>query len=131
MRLCADRFLVDDEPTLDLASGGRGRLAIDEAPTRAVIRDREAECSDLAGIRHPLLVPIVDFGLAGGHWFEAHAHVTPLRSARNASRGAALHLVRFMRARGLVLTSDMAARHVRPAVAVASAAWRPLGVTII
>src|SRR5206468_7286395 len=116
-RLCADRFLVDDETTLDLASGERVRLTIDEAPTRPVIRDREAVCSELAGIRHPLLVPIVDFGLAGGHWFEAHAHVTPLRSARNASRGAALHLGRFMHARGLILSGDMEARHVRPAVA--------------
>src|SRR4051812_1454706 len=131
MRLCADRFLVDQETTLDLASGERVRLAIDEAPTRALIREREAVCSELAGIRHPLLVPIVDFGLAGGHWFEAHAHVAPLRSAGNATRSAALHLVRFMHARGVALSGEMAARHVRPAVAIASPAWRPLGVTLI
>ena len=42
MRLFGDRFLVDDEDALDLASGERVRLTIDEAPAREVIRDREA-----------------------------------------------------------------------------------------
>src|SRR5919199_293796 len=100
MRLFADRFLVEDERALDLATGGRVRLTIDRAPTRALIRDRDAVCCELAGIRHPLLVPIVDFGRAEGHWFEGHADVPPLRVARDESRRAALHLVRFLHARG-------------------------------
>ena len=131
MRLFGDRFLVDDERVLDLASGERVRLAIDEAPARTVIREREAVCSELAGIRHPLLVPIVDFGLADGCWFEAHTPIAALPSARDESRRAALHLVRFMHARGMNFSGDMAGRHVRPAVEGDSAGWRPLGITLI
>ncbi|PYR88358.1 MAG: hypothetical protein DMF84_28605 [Acidobacteria bacterium] len=131
MRLFGDRFLVDDEDALDLASGERVRLTIDEAPAREVIRDREAACSELAGIRHPLLVPIVDFGLAEGRWFEAHVQTMALRSTRDESRSAALHLVRFMRARGVIFSGEMAARHVRPAVNAPTPGWRPLGLRLV
>ena len=105
MRLFGDRFLIDDENAVDLATAERVRLTIDEAPARAVIRDRETVCSGLAGIRHPLLIPIVDFGLAEGQWFEAHTPTTALRSGRDESRGAALHLVRFMHAEGVILSN--------------------------
>jgi DNA-binding NtrC family response regulator len=131
MRLFADRFLVDDESALDLASGVRVRLTIDKAAARTVIRDREALCSELAGIRHPLLLPIVDFGLAEGSWFEAHTASAPLRSARRETSDAALHLVRFMRAGGISLSGEMAARYVRPAIGACPAAWRPVGVRLI
>src|SRR5262245_6158001 len=114
MRLFADRFLVDHESAFDLASGARVRLTIDKAIVRTLVRDREALCSDLAGIRHPLLLPIVDFGLAEGSWFEAHAAIAPLRSARQDASGVALHLVRFMGACGIRLSAETAARHVTP-----------------
>jgi DNA-binding NtrC family response regulator len=131
MRLFADRFLVDDHRALDLASGASVRIAIEKAAARTVTRDREALCSELAGIRHPLLLPIVDFGLAEGSWFEVHTEIAPLRSGRQDASGAALHLVRFMRAVGVALSGEMAARHVRPAIGASPAAWRPVGVRLI
>jgi hypothetical protein len=129
MRIFADRFLVvDDEHALDLATGERVRLTIEEVPARTMIRDREAMCAELSGIRHPLLVPIVDFGLAEGRWFEAHSEVPALSVARDQSRDAALHLVRFLDSRGVVLTAEASGRHVRPAMNASSTGWRPLGI---
>ncbi len=131
MRLFGDRFLLEGSGAIDLATGERVRLTIDEAPARAVIRAREAVCSDLAGIRHPLLVPLVDFGLAENGWFEAHALIPPLGATHDASRRAALHLVRFLQARGITFSSDMAGRHVRPAIEASSNGWRPIGIRLV
>jgi DNA-binding NtrC family response regulator len=131
MRLFGDRFLLDGNGAIDLATGERVRLTIEEAPARAEIRERDVACSELTGIWHPLLVPLVDFGLAENGWFEAQACAPPLGVTRDESRQAALHLVRFLLARGIAFSGRMAGRHVRPAVDAASHGWRPIGVRLI
>jgi len=73
-------------------------------------------------------VPLVDYGAYRDGWFEAHASLPPLRVSGADARAAALHLVRFLRAADIGLTSEGAARHVRPALDGAPAGWRPLGV---
>jgi transcriptional regulator with AAA-type ATPase domain/tetratricopeptide (TPR) repeat protein len=115
MALFADRFLLDGREVVDLATGEIVRLAIDRDPPRHLLSSRFDTCDALASLCHPLLVPLVDYGLAGDSWFEVHAARPPL-DAGGGSRVLALHLVRFLRARGIDLTASAAERHVRAAV---------------
>src|SRR5690242_2742776 len=70
MPVIAERFLADEDGVVDLATGESIRLTIDRVesctPTRA------DACDALFGLRHPLLLPLVDYGVVGAHWFEAH-----------------------------------------------------------
>jgi len=73
MPLIADRFFrtADDAEVVDLATAEIVRLAIE--PSAVNTRERAAVCDRLSDLRHPLLVPLVDYGMHGGRWFEAHA----------------------------------------------------------
>src|SRR4029077_19087430 len=88
MPLIADRFLRRDEDgeVVDLATGEAVRLAV-ESPT-AGCRERGAGCDRLARVRHPLLLPLVDYGMHGPRWFEAHARLPPLRVSGAHARQA-------------------------------------------
>ncbi len=79
MTIVADRFLVDDEEVVDLATGEVVRLSTAPPLSRPEAQARGALCDRVAALRHPLLVPLVDYGLHAGGWFEAHACVPPLR----------------------------------------------------
>ncbi len=127
MPLIADRFFrLPAGEVVDLATGEMVCLAL--APPRVSRPDHVAACDRLAALRHPLLLPLVDYGLTGAHWFEAHTRLPALRVPGADRREAALHLVRFLRAAGVELDAGLAARNVRPAVDGPAAAWRPVGV---
>src|ERR1051326_6808804 len=131
MPIIANRFLVDDRHgAIDLATGETVRMTVDTSRARAEASERAAMCDRLAALRHPLLVPLVDYGCAGEDWFEAHAVVSALRVSGADARRAALHLVRFLRREGVVLTGEAAGRHVRPAMEGRSAGWRPIGIVL-
>ena len=128
MTLVADRFVVHEQDCVtDLATGETVRLTIARALSRADAEARAAICDRLAGLSHPLLVPLVDYGSVGRDWFEAHSVIPALRVSDLDARRAALHLVRFLRATDVMLSGDAAARHVRPAIEGASTGWRPIG----
>src|SRR5690349_24530699 len=101
MTLIAERFLADEDGVVDLATGESIRLTIDRLERRT--HDRAGPCDVLFGLRHPLLLPLVDYGVIGEHWFEAHAHLPTLRVPPLQSRPCALHLVRFLRHAGVEL----------------------------
>src|SRR6185503_2017330 len=124
----ADRFLADDEGVVDLATGESARLSIDNARTCA--RARVDLCDRLFGLRHPLLLPLVDYGIFGDYWFEAHAKLPALRVPPAQGRAVALHLVRFLRCARVDLDAAGAARHVRPAVDGTPGPWRPIGLAL-
>ena len=128
MPLIAERFLADEDGVVDLATGESIRLTIDRVERRA--STRADACDVLFGLRHPLLFPLVDYGVVGEHWFEAHAHLPALRVAPQQSRPCALHLVRFLRHAGVELDAAAAARNVRTAGESAGVRWRPLGITL-
>ena len=133
MTAVADRFLTPDEragDALDLATGARVRLFVDGRASRADVRARTAICDRLAALRHPLLLPLVDYGTCGTRWFEAHAPAAPLRLSPPQMRRWVLHLVRFLRAAGAELTAETTARNVRMAMAGGTASGRPLGVCL-
>jgi DNA-binding NtrC family response regulator len=128
MRVFADRFLLDDADVVDLATGESVRLWIDRERPRRTLRERYHACDALAGLRHPLLLPLIDYGPAEDAWFEAHAIRAPIRAAEGHARRLALHLVRFLRAHGCELDASGAARHVRAATERGShAVPRPIG----
>jgi len=126
--LIAERFLSDDDGVIDLATGEPIRLSIDSAPS--VARPRVALCDRLFAVRHPLLLPVVDYGAFGDHWFEAHADHPALRVPEGQARTAALHLVRFLRAHAIELDGAAASRHVRAALEGPRATWRPIGLAL-
>lgn len=128
MPLIAERFLADEDGVVDLATGESIRLAIDRVERCA--RRRADACDLLFGLRHPLLLPLVDYGVVGDHWFEAHAHLPALRVPPLQARPFALHLVRFLRHAGVELDAAAAARNVRAAAESPGVRWRPLGITL-
>src|SRR5436190_13726441 len=125
MPLVADRFfrVGEEGEILDLATGGAVRLTLEAAGTQT--RERGAACDRLAGLRHPLLLPLVDYGMHGARWFEAHARLPALQVPDGHARLAALHLVRFLRAAGVELDARLSSRIVRPAIEAPGANWRP------
>ena len=129
MPLVAHRFLVDEEDgVIDLATGAAVRLTVTASLSREAVRQRAAMCDQLSVLRHPLLVPLLDYGSVGRDWFEAHALLPPLRVVGIDARRAALHLVRFLGRSGIALTGDAAGRHVRPSVEGSAEGWRPIGI---
>ena len=128
MRVFADRFLIEDGGTIDLATGELVRLTFDGCLPAAALARRREVCDRLATLRHALLLPLLDYGTADELWFEAHAVRPPMSAGPAGSRQLALHLVRFLRAHGVALDAADCARHVRPAVERSHGAGpRPLG----
>jgi DNA-binding NtrC family response regulator/tetratricopeptide (TPR) repeat protein len=133
MQLFADRFLIDATGTVDLATGELIRLTIEHAPDRQTTQSRTALCDLLSGVRHPLLLPLVDYGIAHDRWFEAHQPLPPLRASPLLARRTALHLARFLEAAGIAMekmNKRDAERHIRKIADEHASRWRPVGVTI-
>src|SRR5260221_10497258 len=128
MPLIADRFfrMKNEGEVVDLATSEVVRLTLE--PSAANPRERAGVCDRLAGLRHPLLLPLVDYGMHGSRWFEAHARLPALQVPGVQARRAALHLVRFLRAADVEPDAGLSARNVRAAVETAAASWRPVGV---
>jgi transcriptional regulator with AAA-type ATPase domain/tetratricopeptide (TPR) repeat protein len=128
VQVFADRFVVDRGEPFDLATGARVKLTIVPAPAgrRAIALARL--CDRLAGLRHPMLVPLIDYGVSGGHWFEAHVPMPPMRASPADTRRHALHLGRFLRSAGVELPADAVASHAREAIESRSSTSRPIGI---
>jgi len=130
MGLVADRFLAIDEratDALDLATGERVRLYVDPRASIADVRTRAAQCDRLAALRHPLLLPLVDYGACGVRWFEAHLTLPPIQLPVAQRRRWVLHVVRFLREAGVELGARSTERNIRTAFDGA-APGRPVGV---
>ncbi|HEX5475409.1 MAG TPA: sigma 54-interacting transcriptional regulator [Vicinamibacterales bacterium] len=126
MRVFARRFLIDSDVAVDLATGAAVRLWLLDAGARDD-RSRAAACDAVALLRHPLLLPPIDYGSEEGRWFEAYPAWPAVRAPAPQIRRAALHLARFLRAEAVVLGAEAAARAIRPAIESASGSARPLG----
>ena len=123
-------FSATADGAIDLATG-ESRAAVRRSRGARGARTGRARRSAIGSpmLRHPLLLPLVDYGMCGKHWFEAHAALGPLRMTPRQARRAVLHVVRFLRAAGIELDVGEATRNIRTGRSTApSAGHRPIGV---
>lgn len=130
MQVFANRFLVEAEDALDLATGEFVHLWTSPGLPRRDQQARAGLCDRLTALRHPLLLPPVDYGASGTIWFEAYPAWPAVRVPPGQRPEIALHVVRFLRAHELSLSADATTRVVRAALDDRMVRWRPLGVAL-
>ena len=82
MFLLADRFLQVRDAWIDIATAEPVDVAVRPAGSRRAQIDWAERCVMLARLRHPLLRPLVDYGIADGRTlFEAYARRPALEAS--------------------------------------------------
>jgi tetratricopeptide (TPR) repeat protein len=130
-QLLADRFLPSGSSWIDLASGAavRVRLAAAGSPGNQIAWNNC--CAVLANLRHPLVNPLVDYGMAdAGHIFEAYAMQGPIRATGASGAGLLAHAVRFLQANGVGLPRPLADYILREVTAGRGRPVRPVGISL-
>ena len=93
--------------------------------------DWSSWCARFANLRHPLINPLIDYGVADrDHLFEAYAVQDPLRCGGAAAQRLFAHAVRFLRAHEIELERPRAAVALRPIENGAAVRPRPVGVVL-
>jgi DNA-binding NtrC family response regulator/tetratricopeptide (TPR) repeat protein len=130
-QVLADRFVRSNDAWIDLGTGRITTLRILPAGSHNEQLLWNAQCAALANLRHPLINPLIDYGLIDGrHRFEAYATRPPIRvSARMADRLTA-HGLRFLQAHALPLAQSNLDSVVRSITVTRSFSVRPLGVVL-
>ena len=105
MQWIADRFFKTPEGWLDAATGTAVRVFI-SAPVKAADLAWDDQCARLANLRHPLLNPLVDYGIAATHRFEAYAAGGVLALPATVATRALEHAVAFVAAAGVELQEE-------------------------
>ena len=131
MQLLADRFLQREGRWFDMATARQVVVSVHAAgPLRVQIAWAE-RCAMHAALRHPLLNPLVDYGVAGPRaLFEAFALEHPGGRAPRAPARPARHVSRFLEGHGVFLPAELARVAIRRAPARAPAGTRPVGVVL-
>ena len=126
--IVADRFLAARDRWIDLATGNHASVRIVAAGTSGAQLDWAARCEVMANLRHPLIVPLVDYGAADrSHVFEAYAVPSPVHTTGASARALFSHARRFLEAHGIDLPRPLADYVLRP-VAGGTTRVRPIGV---
>ena len=130
MQWIGERFFTANGRWFDAASGTEVDVWLGDVNVRdwAAWTDR---CGELARLRHPLLNPLLDWGVAAGNRvFEAYAINTETRARGVAAESALDHVVRFLRASGVSLDRARSRRAVRPLAPGADGWIRPVGLRL-
>src|SRR3954466_12926995 len=108
-QMLADRFVSPGGAWIDLATGDAVRIHVARAgPARDQLA-WNARCAALANLRHPLINPLIDYGLAGrDRTFEAYAVHGAVRAGGVAGQTLLAHAARFLRAHDVALTRPLA-----------------------
>ncbi len=131
-QLLADRFVLSGTSWIDLASGATVRMRLAPAGDVAAQIVWSDRCATLAGLRHPLVNSLVDFGCAGrGQTFEAYSIGPPIRTSGRQGSALLTHASRFFESRGLPVTQELAAAAFREVVAAGYGRSGTRGVGII
>jgi transcriptional regulator with AAA-type ATPase domain/tetratricopeptide (TPR) repeat protein len=130
--LLAGRFLHRDDGWFDTATAERVSVVVRPAGPRHVQIEWAERCAMLAVLRHPLLVPLIDYGAASDTTiFEAFAMEPPLIGTRTSLSHLVRHGTRFLEAHGVVLSAADAANVMRPLVTSSAAVrGRPVGLSL-
>jgi DNA-binding NtrC family response regulator/tetratricopeptide (TPR) repeat protein len=115
--MIADRFLASHSECVDGATGLRAQLHVAPAGSVAEQMLWSSRCAAQANLRHPLLNPLLDFGLVDrSRTFEAYMASGPVQADVPAAQALLTHAVRFLEAHGIELTLPLAAVALRKAV---------------
>jgi DNA-binding NtrC family response regulator/tetratricopeptide (TPR) repeat protein len=107
--LLADRFVPLSRAWIDLASGCRVQLRVTRAGGRAAGMQWSDRCAELARVRHPLVNPLLDFGMLDRErTFEAYGVRGALTACGAAGSLLLTHAVRFLQSRSIALTAEVA-----------------------
>jgi hypothetical protein len=132
--LLADRYLRCPDGWIDLATARSVSVAFREAGARRSQIAWAERCAMLARLHHPLLNPLIDFGVADRTTlFEAYAPRGHLDASAAAARTVITHAMRFLDAQGIQLPQAMATCVLRPVARPRSGGgWRerPIGVVL-
>jgi DNA-binding NtrC family response regulator/tetratricopeptide (TPR) repeat protein len=134
--ILAERFLPlgrtrSGEPAswIDLASGERVIVRLAPAGSRHDQMVWSRGCEVLSNLRHPLINPLLDFGLAGGMAFEAYREDGRGEPPRRPGP-LARHAARFLTAHGLDPAGVLGGPALRGGIAMRPGPARPLGVSL-
>ncbi len=129
--LIADRFVTCGAWQLDLASGAPVQLYLLPAghvAHQVVWSDR---CATAARLRHPLLNPLVDYGVVDrDHLFEAYATSPPIRVSGSTAARLIAHAKRFLESQAVSFDPPRATRAMRLLVHGPASRSRPIGVVL-
>jgi transcriptional regulator with GAF, ATPase, and Fis domain/tetratricopeptide (TPR) repeat protein len=115
--LLGDRFVRIGASWIDLATGLGVRIHLAPAGSTRQQFLWNDRCAMLSRLRHPLLNPLIDYGVADvRRTFEAYAVAPPILTAGYVGCQLLTHVVRFLESHGLPLTRDQAALILRSAV---------------
>jgi DNA-binding NtrC family response regulator/tetratricopeptide (TPR) repeat protein len=130
--LLADRFLHREDGWFDIATAERVSVVVRPAGPRHAQIEWAERCAMLAVLRHPLLLPLIDYGAASStEIFEAFAVQSPLVGTGSSLSHLVRHGTRFLEAHGVLLSSTDAPIVLRPLVrSSAPVRGRPVGVSL-
>ena len=130
--LLADRFLRREDGWFDIATAERVSVVVRPAGPRHAQIEWAERCAMLAVLRHPLLLPLIDYGAASStEIFEAFALQPPLAGTGASLSHLVRHGTRFLEAHGVLLSSTDAALVFRPLVRSSTPVrGRPVGVSL-
>lgn len=130
MEWLGERFFALDGRWMDAASGEHVDLWFGDVTSQQCASWSE-RCSQLSTLRHPLLNPLLDWGIAAGtRVFEAYEARGEARARGVAAESALDHVARFLRASGVSLERTRGARVMRPLTTGDDEWTRPIGLTL-
>jgi DNA-binding NtrC family response regulator/tetratricopeptide (TPR) repeat protein len=130
-QILADRFVLSGSQWIDLATGHAVRVRVAAAGPVSAQLGWNSRCAALAGVRHPLINPLVDYGMADAeHTFEAYAVMGPVRADTRSAACLRDHLVRFLCSHHLYLETPVTDYAVRGVATASREQPRPLGISL-
>src|SRR4051794_409904 len=103
-QLLADRFVLSGSDWIDLASGAAVRVRVAPAGSLRTQLEWNSRCAALAGLRHPAISPLIDYGMADAHrTFEAYLACEAIRTDPGTGARLMNHVVRFLAAHDVYL----------------------------
>jgi DNA-binding NtrC family response regulator/tetratricopeptide (TPR) repeat protein len=130
--LLADRFLQCGTQWIDAATARAVQVVLRPAGRRREQIDWVERCAMLAALRHPLLNPLIDFGVASSSsFFEAYDQRAQLRLPRASVPHLVSHAMRFLDAHGVSGCASLTEILLRPIAAAAGEPLdRPIGIVL-